>query len=406
MINKKKRQIMFVDDDVYILKGYQRALEPYITNWDVYFCTSATEALSVMNQHPMDAIITDLRMPGADGIALLEQVIIHFPSVMRFIMTGNLEEPDAYRAASLAHQLIVKPSDIQKIRSIVEETCLLRDTLSDSKLVKLVTGIKSLPSVPTLYVRLLKEFQSEQPTLAKVGEIISMDVAMTAKILQLVNSAFFSIPYKVSNLNQALSILGLNTIKALVLSVGVFSEYQTRSYNAFSIDELWQHSIFVGNLSRLIAVSSGLNRMEQDEAQMAGILHDVGKLIQSDVPGFFRLLTMNTKMPRLQMEYHYLGTSHAEIGAYMLSLWGLPSGVIKAVAFHHTPSKETSYKPDAVTAVNIADYLYYSEKPIKNNKTIEPPIDMDYLEQINAVSLLEDWRYMAKQIYAGEKPDL
>jgi len=228
---------------------------------------------------------------------------------------------------------------------------------------------------------------------------------MTAKILQLVNSAFFSIPYKVSNLNQALSILGLNTIKALVLSVGVFSEYQTRVYSAFSIDELYQHSIFVGNLSGAIAASAGLSRSEQDEAQMAGILHDVGKLIQTDIPGFYRLLSMNTKLPDIQMEYHYLGTSHAELGAYMLSLWGLPSGVIKAVAFHHNPAKETSYRIDPVTSVYIANCLYHNEKPETMGKHKEVTIDMQYLEKIQAENMLEDWRYMAKRIFAGERPD-
>ncbi len=404
-MNKRKRQILFVDDEVLILRGYQRALQIYIGEWDVYFATSGAEALTLMNTQPIDAVITDMRMPVMDGAALLEKVIQLHPSIMRFIMSGNINEPEAFRAASLAHQIIVKPCDMQKIRSIVEETCKLRDTLSDQKLVKLVTGIKSLPSVPTLYVRLLSEFQSEQPTLSKVGEIISMDVAMTAKILQLVNSAFFSIPYKVSNLAQALSILGLNTIRALVLSVGVFSQYQNRSYSAFSIDELWQHSIFVGNLSRAIADSAGLDRTEQDEAQMAGILHDVGRLIQNDVPGFFRLLTMNTKVPRLQMEYHYLGTSHAEIGAYMLSLWGLPSGVIRAVAFHHNPAKETAYKIDPVAAVYIANHLYYSEKQGQQDTNILPALDCDYLEKINASTKFEDWKFMAKRIFAGEKPE-
>ncbi|MRS05969.1 HDOD domain-containing protein, partial [bacterium] len=334
------------------------------------------EALTIMGRQPIDAIITDLRMPGMSGIDLLEQVIQHYPSIIRMIMSGSVEEPSAYRAASLAHQLMAKPCDIQTIYSAVEDTCHLRDALSDKKLVKIITGIKSLPSVPTLYVRLLKEFEREQPTLSKVGEIISMDIAMTAKILQLVNSAFFSIPYKVSNLNQALSILGLNTIKSLVLSVGVFSEYQNRSFSAFSIDELWQHSIFVGNLSRAIAVSANLSRAEQDEAQMAGILHDVGKLIQTDIPGFYRLLSMNTKIPEIQMEYHYLGTSHAEIGAYMLSLWGLPSTVIKAVAFHHKPIAETAFKMDAVFCVYIANHLYYDEKPNNKNALILPPLDM------------------------------
>lgn len=404
-MNRRKRQILFVDDEVMILRGYQRALQVYVGEWDIFFASSGTEALALLSQQPIDAIITDMRMPVMDGAALLEKVIQQFPAVMRFIMSGNINEPEAFRAASLAHQIIGKPCDIQKIWNIVEETCKLRDTLSDQKLVKLVTGIKSLPSVPTLYIRLLNEFQSEQPTLSKVGEIISMDVAMTAKILQLVNSAFFSIPYKVSNLNQALSILGLNTIRALVLSVGVFSQYQNRSYSAFSIDELWQHSIFVGNLSRAISASANLDRTEQDEAQMAGILHDVGRLIQNDVPGFFRLLTMNTKIPRLQMEYHYLGTSHAEIGAYMLSLWGLPSGVIKAVAFHHNPAKETAYKIDPVAAVYIANHLYYTEKPNSTEKALDPALDMDYLEQINAKKYLEDWQFMAKRIFAGEKPD-
>jgi putative nucleotidyltransferase with HDIG domain len=401
----KKRQIIFVDDDVYVLKGYQRALEPFAYAWDVYFCTTGPEAITILGRQPIDAIITDMRMPGMTGIDLLEQVIQHYPSVIRMIMSGSIEEPSAYRAASLAHQLMAKPCEIQTIFGAVEETCHLRDKLSDKRLVKIITGLKSLPSVPTLYVRLIKEFEREQPTLAKVGEIISMDIAMTAKILQLVNSAFFSIPYKVSNLNQALSILGLNTIKSLVLSVGVFSEYQNRSFSAFSIEELWQHSIFVGNLSRAIAVSANLSRAEQDEAQMAGILHDVGKLIQTDIPGFYRLLSMNTKIPEIQMEYHYLGTSHAEIGAYMLSLWGLPSTVIKAVAFHHKPIAETAFKMDSIFCVYIANHLYYDERPNNKNALTLPPMDMQLLEQIKAAHMVEEWRYMAQRIFAGEKPD-
>jgi putative nucleotidyltransferase with HDIG domain len=402
---KQKRQIIFVDDDINILKGYQRALEPYATEWDVYFCTTGPEALTILGRQPIDAIITDMRMPGMTGIDLLEHVIQHNPSVIRMIMSGSVEEPSAFRAASLAHQLMAKPCDIQTIYSAIEDTCHLRDALSDKKLVKIITGLKSLPSVPTLYVRLLKEFEREQPTLAKVGEIISMDIAMTAKILQLVNSAFFSIPYKISNLNQALSILGLNTIKSLVLSVGVFSEYQNRSFNAFSIDELWQHSIFVGNLSRAIAVSANLSRAEQDEAQMAGILHDAGKLIQTDIPGFYRLLSMNTKIPEIKMEYHYLGTSHAEIGAYMLSLWGLPSPVIKAVAFHHKPIAETAFKMDAIFCVYLANHFYYEEKPSSKNTLSRAPLDMQLLEQIKTAHMVEEWRYMAKRIFAGEKPD-
>ena len=138
---------------------------------------------------------------------------------------------------------------------------------------------------------------------------------------------------------------------------------------------------------------------------MAGILHDVGKLIQTDIPGFYRLLSMNTKLPDIQLEYHYLGTSHAEIGAYMLSLWGLPSGVIKAVAFHHNPAKETSFKIDPVTCVYAANCLYYSERPEGLIHRKDITLDLKYLEKIKAGNMFDDWRYMAKRIYAGERPD-
>jgi HD-like signal output (HDOD) protein len=137
---------------------------------------------------------------------------------------------------------------------------------------------------------------------------------------------------------------------------------------------------------------------------MAGILHDVGKLIQTDVPGLHRLLSMNTKIPEIQMEYHYLGASHAEIGAYMLSLWGLPSGVIKAVAFHHNPAKETSYRVDAVSAVNIANCLYYSENPQAGKRNIQILLDKPYLERINAEKMLDEWKDMARRVFKGERP--
>jgi putative nucleotidyltransferase with HDIG domain len=358
-----------------------------------------------MEKQPIDVIITDLRMPDMDGVSLLEQVVRIYPSTIRMILSSCPEGHTAFKAASVAHQLIPKPCDMEKIWGIVEEACQIRDVLSDKKLVKLITGIKNLPSAPAMYVQLLKLFESEPPTLNKVSEVISMDVSMTAKILQLVNSAFFSIPHKVSNLNQALAILGLNTIKALVLSVGVFSEYQSRSYSAFSIDELWNHSIYVGNLSRVIAASAGLGNNEQDEAQIAGILHDVGKLIQSDLPGFFRLLSMNTKVAPLQMEYHYLGTSHAEIGAYMLSLWGLPSNIVQAVAYHHFPAKQPSKNISPTTAVYIANGLATLEKPGMMKIQVESIFDQQYLQSLKLDAKLEDWRLMARRIYAGERPD-
>ena len=404
-MNETKRLVLFVDDDPLIIRGYQRSVEEYLDEWEPFFCTSGKEALDLLDQQPIDVLITDMRMPVMDGNALLATVIQKYPGVIRLILSGNIEEASAYKAAGLAHQLIAKPCDIRVIREIVEQSCHLRDMLSDKKLVKLVTGIKNLPSMPALYVRLMKEFESEQPTLKQIGNIISQDVAMTAKILQLVNSAFFSLPYNVSNVNQAITILGLNTIQALVLSVGVFTEYQARSSSDFSLETLWQHSITVGNLSRSIAAEAGLNRTAQDEAQLAGILHDVGKLIESEIPGFFQEINKNPNDTYMETEIRILGTSHAEIGAYMLSLWGLPNSVIQAVAYHHSPSRHGSTKFDVVAAVHIANGLYYLAGTDSEMCKQENYLDMEYIQQIQATQMMDGWHSLAKIIMLGEKSD-
>jgi putative nucleotidyltransferase with HDIG domain len=393
---KRTHYVLFVDDDPLVLQGLKRSLGEYADDWDTDFTTSTREALDKLSKQSFDAIVTDMHMPGMDGVQLLDLVSQTTPGVMRFVLSGNVTDTQVMRSTSLVHQMIPKPTDVEHIFGVVERACRLRDRLTDPQLLRLITGIKNLPSAPLLYNRLIKELQSENASALTIGNIIAQDAAMTAKILQLVNSAFFGLSDNVSSPQRAVSILGLNTVKALVLGIHVFSEYQGRTNLPISIDAMWQHSMLVSNLAFNIARSLQLNSQVQENARVSGILHDVGKLVLLKIPDFFQQAHVNKYgMITLESEYKVLNTSHAEIGAYLLGMWGLPDPIVDAIAFHHRPGRQVAYKVDLLTTLHIANGLismcHYEKEP-----DYAAYLDMDYLQALALMPRLDEWAAMAR----------
>jgi putative nucleotidyltransferase with HDIG domain len=391
-----KRNVLLVDDDQNLVRVFRLSAGEFAQDWDLYFATSAQEALVILSQYRMDVIITDIVMPGMDGNELLEVVSIRYPDMVRFALSGSADNSNRLQATRLAHQFIAKPCELAQVYMIVEQSLRLRDVLSDPQLLKIVTGIKRLPSLPDLYVRLIEELQSEEPTPRAVGDIIAKDVTMTAKILQLVNSAFFGLPGKVTSPQRAVTILGINTIKALVLSIQVFSEYQGSLNPYFSIDELWRHSILTGNIARDLTQNLGGNTYVQGDAQVAGVLHDLGKLIQLRIPGFHQKIRVSNGEILLESEYRAYGVSHAELGAYLLAIWGLPQSIVEAVAYHHTPTRQVSRTLSVTTVIHLANGLYHCMVDGKKSNP-ENYLDMTYLQEVGLVSRIPEWLELANR---------
>jgi putative nucleotidyltransferase with HDIG domain len=247
-------------------------------------------------------------------------------------------------------------------------------------------------------LKLVKELESSDPDPKIIGDIISQDISMTAKILQLVNSAFFGLPSEIVSAQRATTILGTNTIKALVLGSHVFSEYQSYNNSDFSIEELWHHSLVVGNLSKTIAGAAGLDRNAQGRAQLAGMLHDVGKLLQLDIPGFFKEVKYSNGLVVLDSEYKVIGSSHAELGAYLLGLWGLPHDVVEAVAYHHFPSKIITDSFSITSAVHIANGLYHKELSLDTEKGYGEFMDLEYLQMLHVNQSLNGWSMLTRNL--------
>jgi HD-like signal output (HDOD) protein len=397
-MEKRKHQILFVDDDPFVLKGFRRSVADFEEAWQVDFALSGQEALNKLAQQAFDAVVTDMQMPGMDGLQLLETVSQNNPGVMRFVLSGNASEAKTLQSTYLVHQMIAKPCDMEQVYTIVERACRLRDMLSDPKLLNIITGIKSLPSVPLIYNQLLKALQSEDVSPQIVANIISQDAAMTAKILQLVNSAFFGLADNISQPQRAVTLLGLNTVKALVLGIKVFSEFQTTTPSPISIDALWKHSMVVSNLAFNISRSLKLSLLEQENARVAGVLHDVGRLLLFKIPGFFSQARFDKNgLITVESEYQILDTSHAEMGGYLLGLWGLPYPIVEAITFHHRPGPYTPEKPNLVSVLYIAnalaDMCQFEKEPV-----YAAYLDLNYVEKKGLSPHLDEWTAMTCEL--------
>ncbi len=395
--------ILFVDDDPMVLQGLRRSLEEYSDYWKADFASSANEALQKLARTPYDAIVTDMHMPVMDGNQLLDLVSKTSPGVMRFVLSGHVTDTQVMRSTTIAHQMIAKPSDIDHIFTIVERACRLRDMMTDPQLRQLVTEIKQLPSVPVLYNQLLKELDSPNASTQSVGNIIARVTAMTAKILQLVNSAFFGLPDAINSPHRAVTILGLNTVKALVLGIHVFSEYQDHGIYPVAINTIWKHSLLVSSVANKLAQQIHLSVQDQENARVSGILHDIGKLALLSMPEFTSKIPVVRKGGvSLEMEYSVLKTSHAEIGGYLLGMWGLPTPIVDVVTFHHRPYSKVKEKPDLLSVLYIANGL---ANMVHNEMEPDFPkyLDMAYIERIGVVSHLDEWAEIAHRIYVSSE---
>lgn len=389
------RKVLIVDDAPEVLSMLKRTLAPMKPEWDMAFAGSAADALATLGQSPYDVLATDMVMPGMDGLQLLTEAKSLYPGMIRIAFSGEPAKCFGLRSAGLAHQFLEKPIDSHKLQSIMGRSCALRESLADEPLRKVVINLRNLPSLPAIYQELTEEIQSRDPSLKKMAKIISRDLAMVSKILQLVNSAFFGLRTTVANPEQAVALLGSDTIKSLVLSMQVFSQFEGAALPGFSLDTLWQHGFATSAFARSIAKEERAAQSGVDDAFTAGLLHDVGLLLlATNKPDEYKkvlALQQEKQVPDWQAELEVFGTTHAEVGAHLLSLWGVGEAIVEAVAFHHRPSASQASEFTPLTAVHVANALHEQSLASDEKKAAYQP-DLEYLSKTGLHEHLPAWR--------------
>ncbi|MGB7149491.1 MAG: response regulator, partial [Terriglobales bacterium] len=215
------KRLLFVDDEAMVLNGLRRALHGMRREWDMEFVDGATAAMEALDRETYDAIITDMRMPVTDGAQLLELVKERHPEVVRIVLSGQSSREAVFRSIAPAHQFLSKPCDPQELVTRLGQAFTMRDLLSNQALKTVISRLRSIPSLPTLYQELTAVLRLEDPSLVQIERIIAKDVGMATKILQLSNSAFIGARGRVSSLLQAVSLIGTETVRTLVLSFHV-----------------------------------------------------------------------------------------------------------------------------------------------------------------------------------------
>jgi len=361
------KKILLVDDDQNVLQSFKRAFRPMHSEWTVVLSDNGKSAFEVIQaDDSFDLIISDLRMNGLNGIDLLKKVKKASPDTIRFFLTGSTESSRLIEAASVSHRLISKPCEGEKLVALIRNSLLLREKLQNPGVRKNLGRLGVIPSLPKFYQEFFKEIQSPDASVAKLGTIIEKDIGMTARVLQLVNSAFFGFRKKVTNPVHAASLIGINGMRDIVLIAGFFNALGKNDFpKKLDIEGIWQHSLITANRARKIAVSEGLSQDDIDTSYTGGLLHDLGiiALAATNKADYEKVLDLaqNESIPLHQAEKKVFAVDHATVGGFILDLWGLPHAISEIVTFHCSPPFAPSSNPTPLSIVYTADMLAAQE---------------------------------------------
>jgi HD-like signal output (HDOD) protein/CheY-like chemotaxis protein len=392
------KRILFVDDESRVLDGIRRMLYTERGRWDMQFALGGEAALLACEAGSFDVVVSDMRMPGMDGATLLGHIRDRFPNTARIILSGHSEIAMATRAVHVAHRFLAKPCDASQLLSTIERVCALQELLCAPGIRTIVGKVGELPSLSATYMSLTRTVSDPDAPVERVAHIIEQDVAMSAKVLQLVNSAFFGLAQKVNTLQGAVGYLGMDTIKNLALASEAFRAFVPDARIPQSVCESMQ---LHAQSAAMIAGALPVDKKTRDVVVVAALLHDIGSLILASVMPSEFVLTHSAAAEKgcalFQAEEELLGTSHAEIGAYLLGLWGLPNLAVEAIANHHHPDRCSHSGLDCTVAVYIADLLAHELKAHPQGSVglpIKEP-DRACLETLGVLSSYDEFRELA-----------
>ena len=393
-MSEPRKTILFVDDEANILAGLGRMLRGLRQSMDLQFAASGEQALAVLAAQPVDVFVTDMRMPGMDGATLLGLVQERYPQVIRIMLSGQADRDSVLRTVVTVHQFLTKPTTPETLKEVLTRACALQDLLADAQLKALISRLGSLPSLPALYAELQRRLQDPDCALNDVARVIEQDLGMCAKVLQLVNSSFFGLPRTIDSPARAVSLLGLDLVRALVLSAGVFTELRPVGRQVLRVEELQAHSLDVARCARLIATAESGHKEVADNACIAGMVHDAGKLLlAASLPGEYAdVLGLAREQGQAcwQAERQVLAADHGLVGGYLLGLWGLPGPVVEAVTLHHRleDDPEPSFSP--ALAVHAADALCHQLRP-GTDGLARPELNTALLERAGLLDRVDRW---------------
>ncbi len=388
------KRLLFVDDERKILDGLRRMLRGLRSRWEMEFVESGAEALARCIATPFDLVVTDMRMPTMDGAALLREIARASPATIRIVLSGQCDRATVLSTVATAHQFLTKPCNPEVLMATLARAGAYRDALADARHRLMVGQIASVPSLPARHAELAAEAASPDASVDRMGAIIAADVGMSAKIGQLIHTSFFGAPRRVASPKAATGLFDLDTLRAMVLSTPVFEPFDSGLATHAVLGLLTDHALAVAASAQRIATMESDDPSVAHDACWAGMLHDVGlHLLAARAPECFETSLRDWqagRAPLPDLEQSILGTTHADIGAYLLTLWGFPDRITEAIALHHAPGRSTQTGFSPLTAVHVADA--FDQERVGGPGAVATGLDRAYLARLGLDGRLDAWR--------------
>lgn len=345
------RRMLFVDDEPSVLEAQRRVWRAYRDQWHIETAEGGAAALQLLKTSQFDVVVSDARMPGIAGEAVLRASKTLQPDAIRIVLSGQIDRHAGAGLSAVAHQFLVKPTSALAILAAIDEACAVRDSLTNPLVRQMVMGLGALPLAPSTYGRLVTVLESPAPSIEAICDIVQEGPGVCATVLRLVSSAFFGMPRKVASVREAVVLLGLDVLRELVLAAEVLSGPDPLGL----VDETMRRALLRARTTRVLA--SGLAPTTALCSE-AALMADLGVWLLSqrfsDVYApLWRSAANGAALAELEREA--FGATHAQIGASVLALWNLPTAVIAAVALHHTPV--TALTADSTAIVAIASLI-------------------------------------------------
>lgn len=360
------------------------------SSWQVRVAANAAEALNELARDgTITTVIANSSLSGTSAKTFLAEIGERFPHLARLALSSS--DKDAPSAKPF--NVIPKRCDTVLLLGMLDRTYNLQRLVSGDAVRRIAGPVDKLPSVPQTYWDLVKAAESETSGAQDFARIVSADASTSLKVLQLANSAFFGSAQRITSVQHAVTRLGIELLKGLVLSANVFTTVDVSAAEGFSLEYFQRYSLQIARLAKQFL--SPTHAPLADEAFTSAILHNIGTLVLAmREPARFSEVTARmaeTSERDIDVEREVFGASHAEVGAYLLSTWGIPISIVETAAYHHCPSVITAGSVEVLAAVHAADALFGIACGDPEDR-----LDRPFLDRAGFGAQIPTWRDLAE----------
>jgi HD-like signal output (HDOD) protein len=322
-------------------------------------------------------VVSDVRMPDMDGYELLAKIKAMFPKIMRVILCGYSDEQIVFKALqkNIAKLYILKPWEDEKFRNLVEQMFETERILGNTNLLSLINNIENLPTIQTNYQRILDLIDDRDADISRIAFHIEKDASISAKILQVANSAFYGM--KSGSVRQAVSYIGLDNTKKLILSTSIIDAMNESGPSGKAIDSIWKQS-FLSNRLLAFIYERHLGRKVPDAYSTAALLQNIGMIffLKYFKTEYLKLrqFAQKNKVEERKLEKDIFNASHTEVGGYLLQWWDLPYPIIEAALFHHDPLDKSVINRELLYCTHIANEYALEMSDVSSIFTLEEKV--------------------------------